>query len=72
MTENEEYAMNHFDYGMYKAKVAMINILADIPSMSDKEFSRKMHAELARYDGCLTVRDYYSNGETEVCNVSED
>ena len=73
MTDNEKFAIKQFEYEMHKAKCNMLNILRNSVHMSESEFSRKMRAELAQYDGSRMARDYYSrdiNAIMEVCNVS--
>lgn len=67
MTENEKLAAEYFEHEKYKAQNNMLSILRNKSQMTDDEFSRMMHVELARYDTCKEIRDYYIMG----CDVLE-
>lgn len=59
MTENEMFAIEYFEHEMYKAYKNMLNILRNKYRMKDDEFSRKLRAELNRFDNCKDMREYY-------------
>ena len=65
MTENEMLAVTYFNYEMQKTKKNMLKILRNESQMTDDEFSKYMTKELARYDECKEMKDYYISD----CNI---